>query len=169
VEQEEYPNANINSKDEFIQGIGIRKAGGEYGATTGRPRRVGWLDLPWLRYAMQTNGYMIALTKMQVFDGAAKIKICDSYTYTGPDYNLAGRTLSKGDVLHTASTDLDVLKHCEPNYTTLPGWSERTENIKNFDRLPTNAKGLVSYIEEKTGARAGILSMGPDRSQTIVR
>ena len=169
AEQEEYPNANINSKDEFTQGIGIRKAGGEYGATTGRPRRVGWLDLPWLRYAMQTNGNVIALTKMQVFDGATEIKICDYYTYTGPGYNLAGKTLSKGDILYTAPTDSDVLKYCEPYYAILPGWKARTEDIKDFDKLPRNARNLVHYIEGTTGAKVRILSMGSDRSQTIVR
>jgi len=169
IEQAEYPDADVNSEDEFIQGIGIRKAGGEYGATTGRLRRVGWLDLPWLRYAMQTNGNDIVLTKMQVFDGVNRIKICDSYTYNGLAYNLAGKTLSKGDILHTAPTDLDVLQYCEPNYNTLPGWNTRTEDIKSFYKLPKNLKGLVKYIEENTGANIRILSMGPDRSQTIVR
>jgi len=168
-EEEKYPNAKVNTQEEFEQGIAVRRAGGEYGATTGRPRRTGWLDLPLLRHAMLTNGPNIALTKLQVFDGIRNIKVCDSYTYNGPDYSLAGRVLRKGDTLAIAPTDVDVLQHCTPNYGRLDGWNEKTENIRDYEKLPTQARDLVEYIERRTGAHAGVLSMGPERSQTIIR
>jgi len=168
-EEQEYPHADVNSRDEFTQGVAIRRAGGEYGATTGRPRRTGWLDLPLLRYAMQTNGPNIALTKLQVFDGVKEIKICTSYTYNGPEYSFAGRTLVHGSVLDIAPNDIDVLQHCTPNYRFLKGWNNKTENIRSYDSLPKAAKDLVGFIESNTGAKARVLSMGPERSQTIIR
>jgi adenylosuccinate synthase len=168
-EQKEYPDADINSEDEFTQGIAIRDVGDEFGATTRRPRRTGWLDLPLLRYAMQTNGPNIALTKLQVFDGVKNIKICNSYLYNGPEYSLAGRTLKKGDYLDVAPTDIDVLQHCTPQYECLSGWDSKTENIRSYKGLPVEVKALVDFVEMRTGAKVRVLSMGPDRKQTIVR
>ncbi len=168
-EQTEYPNANINDSDEFVRGIAVRKAGGEYGATTGRPRRTGWLDLPLLRYALYVNGGDIALTKLQVFDGAEKIRICTIYTYNGPDYQIGNRTLQTGELMFVAIPDPDIMKHCTPYYNTLPGWKQKTQNIRNYERLPKNLRNLVDFIEDETGARVRVLSMGPERSQTIIR
>ncbi|MBU3913728.1 MAG: adenylosuccinate synthetase, partial [Nanoarchaeota archaeon] len=142
-EERNYPRANINSRNEFIQGIAVRKAGGEYGATTGRPRRTGWLDLPWLRYAMLTNGRDVALTKLQVFDGAKEVRICESYTYRGPRYFCANRWIEPGHKFEMASSDVDVLQHCEPNYVTLPGWKGPTENIRSYEKLPKSLRNLV--------------------------
>jgi adenylosuccinate synthase len=168
-EETAYAHTTMDSEDEFERGIALRRIGGEYGATTGRPRRTGWLDLPLLRYAMQTNGPNIALTKMQVFDGVKNIMICDSYTYNGPEYSYAGQVLRKGDTINIAPSDIDVMKHCTPNYICKRGWDRKTENIKTYKSLPEETKELVRFIEERTGARAVVLSMGPERSQTIIR
>lgn len=168
-EEKQYPDATFADMNEFIQGIAIRKSGGEYGATTGRPRRTGWLDLPLLRYAMKTNGNNIVLTKMQVFDNADEFKICTSHTYTGPDYNFAGHVLKSGCRLETAVADIDVMNHCQPNYVSWHGWKGSTKDIHDFNSLPENLRAFVLYIESQTGANARILSMGPDRGQTILR
>ena len=162
-------NLSKEARQEFLEGIALREMGGEFGATTGRPRRTGWLDLPLLRYAMQTNGPTIALTKLQVFDGVPEIKVCQSYTYDGPNYFSAGRTLKRREILLVAPADIDVLRYCTPNYTTLKGWNKKTENIQAYEALPKQLKDLVGFIEDQTGARAAVLSMGPERSQTIIR
>ncbi len=168
-EEMEYPDASGDSGNEFEQGVAVRFRGAEYGATTKRPRRTGCLDLPLLRYAMQTNGPDVALTKLQVFDGVPAIKICKSYTYNGPDYFFAGKTLRRGNILDVAPNDVHVMEHCTPNYQVLEGWDEETQDIKSYGDLPKQVRKLVDFIEKETGAKARVLSMGPERSQTIVR
>ncbi len=117
---------------------------------------------------MNINGRDIALTKLQVFDGVGEIKICDSYTYNGPRYFYAGRWIEGGASFTTAPSDVDVLRHCEPNYISLPGWDGPTQDIDRYDNLPREMKNYVRKVCNLTGARAGVLSMGPERSQTIV-
>lgn len=168
-EEEKYGNSTMDSENEFEKGIALRRIGGEYGATTGRPRRTGWLDLPLLRYAAQTNGTNIALTKLQVFDGVKEIKICTSYTYNGPECSWAGRNLKAGDIIEISPSDIDVLQHCVPIYRIFEGWNEKTIDIKDFDLLPVQLKNIVQFIEEQTKTKAVVLSMGPERSQTIIR
>lgn len=168
-DEDELVCVDINHDDPFRKGIAVRRAGGEYGATTGRPRRTGWLDLPLLRYAMLTNGKDIVLTKLQVFDNADEIRICTSYTYKGQDYKVAGKILTAGARIDVAIPDIDVMRYCEPDYISLPGWHITTQNIKSYNSLPSEMKNLVDIIESQTKARVRVLSMGPDRSQTIVR
>jgi len=168
-EDEDKLEVSVNDADEFNQGIAIRKVGEEYGATTGRPRRTGWLDLPFLRNAMQVNGTNLALTKLQVFDGVSEIKICTHYIYQGNDYEDGSRTLRRGDLLQVASQDLDIISNCQPVYTTLRGWKGPTQDIKDYNKLPRNLKRLVEYVKRETGGRVRILSMGPKRTQTILR
>jgi adenylosuccinate synthase len=168
-EEKQFPNASINDEDEFVKGIAVRRLGAEYGATTGRPRRTGGLDLPFLRYAMKTNGPDIVLTKLQIFDTADRIGICTSYRYGGDEYQIAGRTLRKGDRLRVAIPDIEVLKHCTPVYHYLTGWKTSTVDIKDYDKLPSQLKTLVAFIEGEAKAKVRILSMGPERNQTIVR
>jgi adenylosuccinate synthase len=168
-EEREYPDASVNESDEFRQGVAIRRVGGEYGATTGRPRRTGWLDLPLLRYSVQVNGRDIALTKLQILDGADRIKICDAYIYSGDDYQFGNRTIRKGDKLDVAIPDAGVLRNCTPVYREFPGWKTPTADIKEYDALPRKLRDVVEFIEQSAGVRARILSMGPDREQTILR
>ncbi|MBQ9596207.1 MAG: adenylosuccinate synthase [Synergistaceae bacterium] len=135
----------------------LRKNGGEFGATTGRPRRCGWLDVPALKYATELNGAnVIALTKLDVLTGMGDIKVCTSY-----DRN--------GEKVTSWPTDTRVLSEFKPVYETLPGWDEDITECKNFDDLPENAKSYVRYIEEVLHTPVGLIGVGPDRNQTINR
>jgi adenylosuccinate synthase len=168
TEKEQYPDASTEDTDEFIQGIALRKAGGEYGATTGRPRRTGWLDLPILKYSMITSGSHVILTKIDVLDAVKEIKICHAYTYNGPDYVSGEKTLKTGDIIDTAIIESEVLSHCSPLYTTFPGWLEKTSDKLSYEELPEKLKTILNFIKEKTGAVIDIVSIGPDRDQTII-
>jgi adenylosuccinate synthase len=137
-------------------GESIRQRGGEFGATTGRPRRCGWLDILGLRYSVSINGLTgIGLTKMDILDGLEKINLCVGHKYDGKVYD-------------TFTTDLDVLKRCEPVYEEMPGWKESTVGIKEFDRLPSNAKSYIKKIEYLLKTPIQIISTGPKRDEIIV-
>lgn len=167
VEREKYPRATVNSEDPFHQGVGIRRAGFEYGATTKRPRRVGWLDLPLLRYSKRHTGRDVILTKLDVLDQCEQIKICTAYRYEGPPYAIGERVLASGDVLDTAVPNYEVLQHCTPQYETFPGWEENTTGAKSFSELPEKLRVLVWDVACDAGLRIAMLSVGPDRDQTI--
>lgn len=137
----------------------LRNAGpvGEFGATTGRPRRCGWLDMPLLRYSARISGMNgIALTRLDVLNEVPHIKICTHYTINGTD----------SDVF-PANTNL--LGDCKPNYETLPSWVEDISKLTSYDDLPENAKAYVCRIEELLGVPVVMISVGPGREQTIVR
>ena len=168
TEKEKYGALSVNDPDEFLQGIGIRFAGGEYGATTGRPRRIGWLDLPLLRHAMQFNGNDLILTKADVLDACEKIKICVAYEYTGEKYLLGDKILNKGDRLEVAVTDVDVIKNCRPIYEEFAGWNEPSSHMRTLEDLPKNFRTILDFVTKQTGMRVRIISVGPDRDETIV-
>ena len=137
-------------------GEAIRKAGHEFGTTTGRPRRCGWLDLVILRYTCMVNGASdIALTKLDVLRGLPELKVATSYEINGK------RT-------ENFPLSLPALKAAKPVYETLPGFDEDISSCKNAGDLPKNALSYVRFIEKKTGIRAGIISVGPKRDQTII-
>jgi adenylosuccinate synthase len=143
---------------ELFDDIGdkIQKQGAEFGATTGRRRRCGWLDTIILKNAVRLNGLTgLAITKLDVLDGLDSIKIC-----TGYDYN--GKTLTE------FPASLKVLGDCKPIYETLPGWPEDISGMRKLDELPQNAKNYLDRIAELTEAPIDIISVGPDRDQTIV-
>lgn len=134
----------------------IRKKGGEFGATTGRPRRCGWLDMVILKYAVRINGLTgIALTKMDILDGMDKLKICVGYKYNGNLYEEFPK-------------DTVVLENCEPVYEEVEGWKESTLGIKEFDKLPINAKKYIKKIEEMLKIEVQIISTGQKRDEIIV-
>lgn len=134
----------------------LRKAGHEFGATTGRPRRCGWLDLVALKYAVQLNGLNeLTLTKMDVMDGFKEINVCTSYKIDGVETDVYPLTLEE-------------VEKIEPVYTSLPGWSDSIEGITNWDELPETAKSYIRFIEDYLGVKFTIVSTGPKRSQTIV-
>lgn len=139
--------------DEFAQKI--REIGGEYGATTGRPRRCGWFDGVIGTYAARINGLTsLAITKLDVLDTLEEIKICTGYKY--------------GDrVLTNFPVDNNVLESVEPVYETHPGWMEPTIGIRRYDDLPANAKSYISRITEIVETPADYISVGSDREQTI--
>ena len=133
----------------------LRKRGAEFGAVTGRPRRCGWLDLPLLRYSNRINGTeWLVVTKMDVLDAFDEIPVCTSY-------RIDGKTT---DVI---PADVQGLELIEPQYTTLKGWKTSTEGIQTFDELPQAAKEYLHFLEKESGAKIGMVSTGPDRTQTM--
>ena len=135
----------------------IQDIGHEYGVTTGRPRRCGWFDAVTMKYAVLVGGITnVALTKIDVFDTFDEIKICVGYK----DY--------RNDKVYTSyPTDIFIHKYLEPIYETMPGWKSSLSNIKKYEDLPENAKKYIAKIEDLIGAPVGIISVGPDREQTI--
>jgi adenylosuccinate synthase len=129
----------------------------EYGSTTGRPRRVGWLDAVALRGAAQANGMgELALTKLDILSGLETLRIAVGYRY-------------RGDRLDGFPQDSEVLAECEPVYEDLPGWSEDVRGCRAFEQLPRNARAYIARVEELVGARVSIVSLGPEREQMIAR
>ncbi len=144
-------------KDEI--GEKIQKIGHEFGVTTGRPRRCGWFDAVIMRYAVLVGGITnIALTKIDVFDTFDKINVCVAYKDT-----------RDGKVYKSYPTDVFIHKYLEPVYETMEGWKQDITGIRRYEDLPENTKKYIKRVEELVGARIGILSVGPDREQTIFR
>ncbi len=135
----------------------LRKNGQEFGATTGRPRRCGWLDLVALNYAVRVNGFNeLAITKMDVLDDFDEIKICTHYVIDGERTTVFP---------HGA----EELEKATPVYKTFKGWNQSTRNITNFENLPDNAKKYVQFIEDQTGVPFKVVSTGPKRSESIMK
>jgi len=133
----------------------IRDIGHEYGATTGRPRRCGWLDLVIVRMSCRINGLSsMAVTRMDILDEIEGIKICTHY-------------IRKGQKVEHFPADLNVLAECEPVYETLPGWQTPTSGIRKYADLPDNARRYLDRIVELTKTPISIVSVGPDREETI--
>ena len=138
-------------------GAGLAERGHEFGSVTGRARRCGWFDAAALKRSIQVNGISgMCITKLDVMDGVENINICVGYEL--PDG-------SKTDILPCGS---DAVETCKPIYETMPGWSESTFSVKEYDKLPENAKAYLKRIEEVCGAPVAIVSTGPDREETIV-
>jgi adenylosuccinate synthase len=134
----------------------IRERGREYGASTGRPRRCGWFDAFATRYAAEINGFTsVALTKLDVLDTLDEIKVC-----TG--YKLDGRMCES---LPSVSQDL---RRIEPVYATLPGWKSSTLGMTEMTSLPANALRYVEFLSQQIGVQIGLVSTGPERTQTII-
>src|SRR5216110_598509 len=143
-------------KGEAELGQLIRERGREYGASTGRPRRCGWFDAFATRYAAEINGFTsVALTKLDVLDALDEIKVCIGY-------RLDGRELES---LPAVSLDL---RRVEPVYETLPGWKSSTLGVTELDDLPKAARAYVDFLSDKIGVEIGLVSTGPERTQTIV-
>jgi len=137
-------------------GRSIQEKGAEFGATTGRPRRCGWLDLNLLKRSVDINGIdYIALTKLDVLDELAEIKVCTGYAQNDSAHSDEKFTF----------TDLSTI---EPIYRTLPGWEQSTSGITNADDLPEKARLYIKFIEDFTGAKIALISTGPDREETIL-
>ncbi|MDG4945434.1 adenylosuccinate synthase [Weeksellaceae bacterium KMM 9713] len=136
----------------------IRTIGHEFGATTGRPRRSGWLDLVALRHACMINGIThLVITKLDVLSGFDKIKVCTAYK-TEDNQEI--------DYFTSSTTKLDLY---EPVYAEVDGWQEDITKINSFDELPENAQKYIKFIEDYLGIEVYLVSVGPDRSQNIIR
>ncbi|SHJ30258.1 Adenylosuccinate synthetase [Malonomonas rubra DSM 5091] len=135
----------------------LRAAGHEFGATTGRPRRCGWLDIVALKEAVRTNGLTgIALTKMDVLNELETVKVCTAYRHGE-------------ELLEEFPQDFDVLKECTPVYEEVPGWQCDINDTKEYDQLPQQVRDYVDKIEAWTSCPVVLVSVGPRRDQTIQR
>lgn len=129
----------------------------EYGATTGRARRVGWFDAVALRYAVQLNGLTeLALTKLDILTGLDPLHICVAYAY-------------RDERLDAFPQDGEVLAQCQPIYEALPGWTADVRGARRFEDLPSPAREYVARIEALAGVRVSMISVGPEREQLVVR
>jgi len=135
----------------------LRDRGAEYGATTGRPRRCGWFDAMAVRHAVCINGVTnLTLTKLDVLSGIPTIKVCEGY-------QLAGKSIASFPPL------AGDLERVAPVYRELKGWEDDITTCRSYDALPNEAQAYISFIEEMIGVPVGIISVGSDRSQTIIR
>ena len=145
-----FPTEQINETGEKL-----RNKGAEFGATTGRPRRCGWMDIPALKYSVMINGVtQLILTKSDILSGFDSIKICTSYKIDGKE---------------TDRVPFDVEQYIEPIYTELPGWKEDISQAHKFEELPDELKNYIFFIEKHTGVPVTFISVGPNREQTIIR
>jgi adenylosuccinate synthase len=135
----------------------LREAGEEYGATTGRPRRCGWLDLPALRYAARVNGLdELVITKLDVLDDFDEIRVADDYEWDrrdGMEFPTSARELAR----------------CRPVWRTFPGWRTPTAGIRQWGDLPAAARTYLEYVEQASGVRIGSVSVGAERDAEVSR
>lgn len=137
-------------------GAGLAERGHEFGSVTGRARRCGWFDAAAMKRSIQINGVSgMCITKLDVMDGMDEIKIGIAYRINGKEV----------DILPFGA---DEVSSCEPIYETLPGWQESTQGVKEYDKLPENARNYLQRLSELCGAPIAIVSTGPDREETIV-
>ena len=138
-------------------GEAIRERGGEFGTTTGRARRCGWLDLVILRFAVRLNGLTsLAVNKLDTLSGFKELKVCVGYN-------------KGGEVLRDFPIDILELASCEPIYETLEGWDEDISSVRDYNDLPLNTKKYISFIEDKLGVNVAMVGVGPARDQNLVR
>jgi len=149
-----FPTEMVDDEEETADLI--RKRGNEYGSVTKRPRRCGWFDAVATRYAAELNGFdSVALTKLDVLDSLAEVRVCTGYEING----------KRIDTFPAVSNELRLIK---PIYETLPGWQSATEGITQFQELPENARRYVEFLSAQIGTEIGLISTGPERDQTII-
>lgn len=133
----------------------LRQIGHEFGATTGRSRRTGWIDLPALRYAILLNGVTeLVMTKADVLSGFDEINVCTHYIHNG-------------EKIDYMPYDINTIKP-EPVFEAVQGWNEDITDINNIDQIPEALKSYINYLEENLGVKIKYLSVGPDRTQTLI-
>ncbi len=146
-----FPSELLDDTGEYI-----RKVGGEFGATTGRPRRCGWLDMAVVKSSVRLNGLAgLAITKLDVLTGILKLKISVSYN-------------CRGKCIDSVPPELDALEACEPVLTELPGWEEDIGGMRSWDQLPRNTRNYLQAIEQYAGVPIYMVSVGAGRDETII-
>lgn len=146
-----FPAEQINEVGDYL-----RNTGHEFGTVTGRPRRCGWMDTAVVKFAGMLNSLdYLAITRLDILDDLDTIKICTGYTY-------------QGKLLKEYPASLEVLEHVEPVYEEMPGWKCHISDMKTYEELPEKARNYVERISELVGVPLGIVSVGPNRNQTIV-
>ena len=145
-----FPTEQLNEIGERLQ-----KIGNEFGATTGRRRRCGWMDLVTLRHSRNINGFTgLAVTKLDVLTGLNEIQVCTGYEY-------------KGKVFLTIPSELAVLENAKPVYKTLKGWNEVVTELTDLNKVPGNLRDYLKFMEDELEVKTVLLSVGPDRKQTL--
>ncbi|HPA56704.1 MAG TPA: adenylosuccinate synthetase, partial [bacterium] len=145
------------TEDHGPDGDELRKTGFEFGTTTGRPRRCGWLDMVALKYIFDMSGFTsIALTKIDVLNNFEKIKIATGYN-------------CKGRKLNGFPASIEMLENIEPVYIEVEGWKEDISKIRKYEELPEKTRKYVELIETMLGVPVSIVSVGPGREETIIR
>lgn len=138
-------------------GVKLREKGHEFGTTTGRPRRCGWIDIELIRFANKLNGLTdLAITKLDVLDSFTTIKICIGYKLNGK-------------FVHYEDGDTAFLQKVKPIYKQMKGWNKKTRGIKNFKELPKEAKIYIEEVEKLAGVKISYVSTGPERNEIIKR
>ena len=151
-----FPTELFDSVADQLRDHGKEFGRGEYGTTTGRPRRIGWLDAVAARYSVRFNGLAaLALTRLDVLDDIATIKICTSYELDG-------------EIIDTLPARESVLNKVRPVYEELPGWQTPTEHVRSFDDLPPQAQAFIKRVEELLGCPVDLISVGPSREQAVI-
>ena len=144
------------TEDHTAVGEQIRKAGKEFGAVTGRPRRCGWFDGPLLQYTAAVNGFdSLVITKLDVLDELDEIPVCVAYKVDGK-------------VLEGMPATNDMMERIEPVYETLPGWRTATSGATKLEDLPAAARRYLDFLAEQTGVEVGCVSVGPERNETMI-
>jgi adenylosuccinate synthase len=147
-----FPTELFDERAEYI-----RERGHEYGTVTGRPRRVGWLDAVVLNHVRRISGVnYLSLMLFDVLSGLEKLRICTGYKLDGKSIDYVPSTIAQ-------------LERVEAEYIEVDGWNEDITNIKSYDELPANAKAYIAKVEELTRTEVAVVSVGPDREQTIIR
>jgi adenylosuccinate synthase len=147
-----FPTEEIGKMGEML-----RSVGSEFGATTGRPRRCGWLDAVMLRESAIVNGFTaLAVNKLDVLSGLDELKIATAYKVDGK-------------LTHDFPMNLSEIERAEPVYEILPGWSEDITGCRDFESLPATARDYVNRVEALAGVPVELISVGPGRDETIAR
>ena len=151
-----FPTELFDETAERLRDHGKEFGRGEYGTTTGRPRRIGWLDAVSSRYSVRFNGLSaLALTRLDVLDGLETIKICTGYELDG-------------QVIDTLPARQSVLDRVRPVYEEMPGWTDATSEVRNFDDLPKAAQAFIRRVEQLLECPVDLISVGPSREQAII-
>jgi len=151
-----FPTELHDEMADAIRDHGKEDGRGEYGTTTGRPRRIGWLDAVAAKYSVRMNGLSaLALTRLDVLDNLPSIKICTAYELDG-------------QIIETLPSRESVLNKITPIYEELPGWQSPTTDVRNFDDLPVQAQAFIRRVETLLGCPVDLISVGPEREQAII-
>ncbi len=151
-----FPTELFDDVADQLRDHGKEDGRGEYGTTTGRPRRIGWLDAVSARYSVRFNGLAaVALTRLDVLDNMPTIKICTSYELDG-------------QIIETLPARESVLNRVKPIYEELPGWNAPTTDVRSFDDLPAQAQAFVRRVEQLLGCPVDLISVGPSREQAVI-
>ena len=153
-----FPTELLDEQATLLRGTGSNPWD-EFGTTTGRPRRVGWLDLVLLRYAIEINGITeLFITKMDILSGIGEIPVCVAYESHGKQLTQLERT-----------ADAQSLSQYKPVYQTLPGWQEDLRAMRKYDEFPAAAKAYIRFIEDQCGVPVRMISVGPERMAVVRR